>query len=344
VSVELKEKIRQKAHELGIDVCGFASPDADIRKAYFESWLEAEKAGTMDWMYRNNDKRTDPAALFEDTKTVIICGLNYYQKQPESRGQVATYALGRDYHKVFKNKIKKLGEFIEDELGGRTRPFVDTGPVMEKPLAASTGIGWQGKSTLLIHKKFGTWLFLGELFTNLDLPHDEDLSEGRGHCGKCSRCMDACPTNAIIAPYQLDARKCIAYLTIEHKGGIPVEYRRAIGNRIYGCDECLVVCPWNRWAVVSNEADFKSRNLPDIRVMLSWTEQDFFDSFAGSPIYRLKLERWKRNVCIVVGNIGSLEDITALELLFNESEMLREHAQWAINEIMSRNQIQSYLT
>lgn len=336
--VQSKEIIRGKAKDLGIDLCAFASPQSDIRKSYLEAWLKDQKAGNMDWMYKNIDLRSDPEKVFEDTKTVIMFGLNYYQKQPlENRGVIATYALGRDYHKVLKKKIQELASFIEDEFGGRTRTFVDTGPVMEKPLAASTGMGWQGKSTLLINKDFGTWLFLGELFTNLDLPFDHDVTEGKGYCGKCTRCIDACPTGAITAPYQLDARKCVAYLTIEHKGSIPMEFRRLIGNRVYGCDDCLHACPWNRWAQETKEADFKARPLPDIVDTLDWKDEDFLSAFAGSPIYRLKLERWKRNVCVVLGNIGETKDICALERVSLESKLIAEHANWAIAQIKQRN-------
>ena len=330
-----KELIRSKASELGIDVCAFASPKADVRKAYLESWLSSKKAGNMDWMYRNVEMRGNPESVLEDTKTVIMFGLNYYQPPPEQRGKIATYALGRDYHKVFKKKIQKLGTYIEENLGGRTRTFVDTAPIMEKPLAASTGMGWQGKSTLLIHKKFGTWLFLGELFTNLSIEHDQDSSQGKGYCGKCTRCLDACPTNAIVAPYQLDARKCIAYLTIEHKGPIPMEFRKLIGDKVYGCDDCLTVCPWNRWAKLTREADFKARPLPDLADTLYWKDEDFLKAFAGSAVYRLKLERWKRNVCVVLGNIGTKKDLIALQQVKGESELVDEHADWAIRQIQN---------
>jgi epoxyqueuosine reductase len=212
---------------------------------------------------------------------------------------------------------------------------VDTGPLLEKPIAAEAGLGWMGKNTLLLHRKFGTFLFLGAIVTTLDLEADPVEQD---HCGSCTRCLDICPTNAFPAPYKLDATRCISYLTIEHHGSIPLEFREAIGDRIYGCDDCLDVCPWNRWARTTRESRFLFAGLPDLTETLAWDETAFTERFQGTPIKRLKLPRWKRNVCVVLGNIGTLSDIPALKLLAGgEDPMIAEHAMWAIERIQSRN-------
>src|SRR5690606_17157922 len=219
--------------------------------------------------------------------------------------------------------------------GAENKPYVDTGPVLEKPIANQAGLGWQGKHTNLIHPKLGNWVFLGEIFTTLALPPDEPV---KNRCGSCTRCMDACPTGAITGPYQLDARRCISYLTIEHKGAIPLEFREKIGDHLYGCDDCLQACPWNRWAQHTREVRFEPRDYPDLTPMLFWGDEDFTETFAGSPIKRIGLNRWKRNVCTVLGNIGTAEDLTALEsAAASDDPMVAEHAQWAINRIHSRN-------
>lgn len=223
---------------------------------------------------------------------------------------------------------------MRESFGSAQKPYVDTGPVLEKPIAALAGLGWQGKSTILLNREHGTWLFLGFIFTTLELPSDEPAKE---HCGTCTRCIDACPTGAITAPFQLDARRCISYLTIEHQGTIPNEFRRAIGDRIYGCDECLDVCPWNRWARETRETKFAARDYPDLRSMLAWTEEDFAEAFAGTPMKRAGLARWHRNVCVALGNIGDADDLPALHKVAHSDDALAaEHAQWAINEIEAR--------
>jgi epoxyqueuosine reductase len=212
---------------------------------------------------------------------------------------------------------------------------VDTGPLLEKPTAEAAGIGWQGKSTILIEPKRGTWSFLANIVTTLELPPDK---QEKDRCGSCTRCIDVCPTQAIIAPYQLDASKCISYLTIEHDGAIPLEYREAIGDRLYGCDECLDVCPWNKWAVPTEEAKFRPRELPRLGEMLAWNESIFSERLQGSPMRRLKLRRFQRNLCVVLGNVGSAADLPALELVSSgEDAMLAEHANWAIERIKARN-------
>jgi epoxyqueuosine reductase len=224
---------------------------------------------------------------------------------------------------------------MREEYGGVQRPYVDTGPVLEKPIAAAAGLGWQGKSTILIEPQRGTWSFLGTIVTTLELPVGEATKD---RCGSCTRCIDVCPTQAITAPYKLDARRCIAYLTIEHDGPIPLEFREAVGDRLFGCDECLDVCPWNRWAVATKEARFAPRDLPLMREMLAWEAVEFSERFGGSPLRRLKLRRFKRNICVVLGNVGKAEDRPALETLAQgEDELLAEHASWALSQIAKRS-------
>jgi epoxyqueuosine reductase len=262
-----------------------------------------------------------------------MVGLNYYQDEPEMRGRIAKYALGKDYHKLMYKRLKKLCTWMREQ-GGAQKPYVDTGPVLEKPIAAQAGLGWLGKNTMLLHRKHGTFLFLGTIITSLDLEPDPVEQD---HCGSCTRCLDVCPTKAFPAPYQLDASRCISYLTIEHHGSIPMEFREAIGDRIYGCDDCLDVCPWNRWAQTTRESRFLFSGLPDIVVTLDWDEEMFRERFQGTPIMRLKLPRWKRNVCIVLGNSGDSKDLPSLlSLTDGEDEMVAEHARWAIDQIQKR--------
>ena len=223
---------------------------------------------------------------------------------------------------------------MRDEYGGDQRPYVDTGPLLEKSIAAAAGLGWQGKSTILIEPRRGTWSFLANIVTTLELPTDQPVKD---RCGSCTRCIDICPTRAITAPYQLDASKCISYLTIEHQGAIPEKFRKAIGDRLYGCDECLDVCPWNKWATVTQEAKFAPRELPPLREMLLWDEATFAAAMTGSPMRRLKLSRFRRNICVVLGNVGTVDDLPALEeIVADEDSMVAEHALWAIREINDR--------
>jgi epoxyqueuosine reductase len=220
-------------------------------------------------------------------------------------------------------------------LGGEQKPYVDTGPVLEKPVAAAAGLGWQGKSTILIHRGAGTWLFLGVILTTLEL--EATTAKEPDRCGSCTRCIDACPTAAIIAPYQMDARKCLAYLTIEHKGAIPVEYREALGDRVFGCDDCLDVCPWNKWAVATREAHFAPRPHPPLRETLAWTDEQFLEHFKGTPVERLGLARWRRNALTVLGNVGTPGDLPAAETLVGSPDpMVAEHAAWAVDRLRSR--------
>ncbi|MGB0408956.1 MAG: tRNA epoxyqueuosine(34) reductase QueG [Opitutales bacterium] len=331
---DIKERLRAGAHELGFHAFGVTAVPLQLRREYYNSWIRSGQHGTMSWMERNNDRRLQPGTLIDEARSIIVVAMNYYQPDPERGYRIAKYALGEDYHNMMLRRLKKLCAVMREEFGGVQRPYVDTGPLLEKPIAQAAGIGWQGKSTILVEPKRGTWSFLGNIVTTLDLPSDE---LGKDRCGSCTRCIDVCPTQAITAPYQLDARRCISYLTIEHDGAIPEEFREAIGDRLYGCDECLDVCPWNKWAVTTEEAKFAPRELPDLREMLVWDEATFTERMQGSPLRRLKLHRFKRNLCVVLGNIGGSEDVGALETVIHSGgPMLAEHARWALRRIRKR--------
>ncbi|MEM9227375.1 MAG: tRNA epoxyqueuosine(34) reductase QueG, partial [Verrucomicrobiota bacterium] len=294
---EPKANLLELAREIGLDALGVAPVAAPLRREYYRKWIAAGKHGEMAWMERNLDRRLNPGKILPEAKSILCLGLNYYQPDPQRRGRIAKYALGADYHKVLLKKLKQLCRVMREHYKSDQKPYVDTGPVLEKPIAATAGLGWQGKSTIVLNEKQGTWLFLGVIFTTLELEPDTPAQD---RCGSCTRCLDACPTQAITAPYQLDARRCISYLTIEHKGSIPLQYRKAIGDRLFGCDECLDVCPWNKWAQRTREAKFAARPYPDLREMLSWDEDAFSAAFAGTPIRRSGHARWLRNVCVVL--------------------------------------------
>ena len=337
MSEEIKQRIAEEAKALGFHSLGVTAVPVNLRRDYYEQWIADGKHGTMAWMERNNDRRLHPERLIpeREAKSIIVLALNYYQADPDRKYRIAKYALCDDYHNFMLRRIKRLCRILRDEYGGDQRPYVDTGPLLEKPTAEAAGIGWQGKSTILIEPKRGTWSFLANIVTTLELPPDK---QEKDRCGSCTRCIDVCPTQAIIAPYQLDASKCISYLTIEHDGAIPLEYREAIGDRLYGCDECLDVCPWNKWAVPTEEAKFRPRELPRLGEMLAWNESIFSERLQGSPMRRLKLRRFQRNLCVVLGNVGSAADLPALELVSSgEDAMLAEHANWAIERIKARN-------
>jgi len=333
-----KASIKARARELGLDACGVTSADPARHAAFYRQWTAEGKAGEMAWLTREPDRRTDPRKVLPGARSIIVAGLNYWQPQPEGRGRIARYALGEDYHHVLLEKIETLAREIT-AAGAMAKVYVDTGPVLEKPLAERAGVGWQGKSTMLIHPKLGPWLLLGEIITTLELEPDAPMAD---HCGSCSRCLDACPTGAITAPYQLDARRCIAYLTIELKGSIPEELRPLIGNRVYGCDECLDVCPWNRFARTTREARFLARMDQDdgrdpLHALLEITQPEFKRRFAKSPILRVKRRGLLRNVCVVLGNIGTEDDLPALRRAEQHDEpLVREHAAWAVRQIEAR--------
>lgn len=332
---KIRERLEDEAKALGFHALGVVSVPLDLRQDYYSKWISQGKQGTMSWMERNNDRRLHPERLLPEAKSILVLSLNYYQPDPGRPYRIAKYALGDDYHGFMMRRLKQLCRILRDEFGGIQRPYVDTGPLLEKPIAEAAGLGWQGKSTILIESKRGTWSFLANIVTTLDLPTDKPV---KNRCGSCTRCIDVCPTRAITAPYQLDASKCISYLTIEHKGSIPEEFRKAIGDRLYGCDECLDVCPWNKWAKRNEEPKFKPRELSLLREMLIWDETTFIKMMEGSPIRRLKLSRWRRNICVVLGNIGTASDLQALELIAaGDDPMVAEHALWAINEINNRS-------
>ena len=330
----LRQRLAASAKELGFDAFGVAPVEVDVRADYFKKWIADGIHGDMAWLARNPDRRTDARKVLPEARSLVVVGLNYYQPHPPAGYRIAKYALGADYHDVILARLKELCEVMAS-LGGEQKPYVDTGPVLEKPVAAAAGLGWQGKSTILIHRGAGTWLFLGVILTTLEL--EATTAKEPDRCGSCTRCIDACPTAAIIAPYQMDARKCLAYLTIEHKGAIPVEYREALGDRVFGCDDCLDVCPWNKWAVATREARFAPRPHPPLRETLAWTDEQFLEHFKGTPVERLGLARWRRNALTVLGNVGTSGDLPAAETLVGSPDpMVAEHAAWAVDRLRSR--------
>lgn len=334
-SLVLKRELEERARAEGFEAVGCVPIPVVLRDQAFREWLEVGWHGDMDWLGRETSvaKRLDPQMVMPEVQTVIVVGLNYLQKEPNRRGRIAKYALGRDYHRVIYAKLKRICRWLR-ERGGINRPYVDTGPVMEKPLAALAGLGWQAKNTMLINREFGQWLFLGAILTSLRFPGD---ASGKDYCGSCTRCIDVCPTKALPAPYKLDARRCISYLTIECKGAIPEEFRRPIGNHLFGCDDCLDVCPWNRWAQTGRELSLAARDYPDVRDLLQLDAGQFAELFSGTPLKRLGLERLKRNACVVLGNIGDSDDLEELERCARqEGELVREHAEWALREIRRR--------
>lgn len=338
-SDQLKDALRQLAGRLGFSECRVAPAAPAAHREIYEQWLAEGRHGDMAWMARNVERRTDPRLVLPGARSVIVLATNYFQgESPPTalEGRIARYAWNDDYHDLVEKRLREIDAFLA-KVGGTQRCYVDTGPVLERDFAAEAGLGWNGKSTMQIHGSLGTWFFLSEILTTLDLPPD---APAKDRCGRCSRCMDACPTQAITAPRRLDARRCISYLTIEHKGSIPMEFRRAIGGRLYGCDDCLTACPWNRFAQASNEAAFAAREAVfsmKLRDMLKLDDTAFRTLFAKSPVKRIKRPAFLRNVCVVLGNVGGAEDLPALEAsATDEHELIREHAAWAIAEIRAR--------
>jgi len=346
---KLSASIKDWGLALGFNHVGITDTDLHEAEARHQDWIKKGFHGEMDYMAKHGIKRTRPAELVPKTLRVISVRMDYLPPNAADsesilhngeKAFISRYALGRDYHKVMRNKLQKLCEKIQAELPGldadnfEYRVFTDSAPVLEVALAEKAGLGWRGKHTLLINKDRGSWFFLGEIYTNLPLATDAPASN---HCGTCSSCMDVCPTQAITAPYEVDARRCISYLTIELKGSIPVELRPLIGNRVYGCDDCQLYCPWNKFAEITKETDFAVRNgLDDINLIdcFQWTEDQFKANMAGSAIYRIGYEQWLRNIAIGLGNAKTSPAIvTALQSRLNEaSEMLREHISWALNK------------
>ena len=341
--VELKQEIIDRARVLGFDSCRITRATAPEHGNEFRSWLRDGAAGEMDWLARAEEKRCHPEQVLAGARSIIVVAVNYWQGEQTAsegklaRGRFARYAWGEDYHPVMLHKLEELAEFLREQ-GGTQKCYVDTGPVLERDHAAEAGIGWHGKSTMLIDPKLGTWFFLGEILTTLELPVDEPQSS---RCGTCVRCMTACPTGAIIESHRLDARLCISYLTIELKGSIPVQLRPLIGDRIYGCDDCLDACPWNRFAARSHEAAFAAT--PAIRMTLreylALDDAQFRAFFRDSPIKRIKRRGFLRNVCVALGNVGNRDDLPALRRAAADPEpLIAEHASWAIQRVEERCQ------
>jgi len=341
----MKEQIRQRAMELGFDDCRFTAAGAPDSAKEFQNWVAEGKFGEMAWMERNAEKRIAPKKVLPEAKTAICLAVNYdtgeqerTSNQTSPRGTIARYARFEDYHDILGERLKSLAKFVDGlSHGTRSLWYVDTGPILERDFAQRAGIGFVGKHTNLISRKFGNWIFLAEILTTLELEPD---APEKNHCGKCSRCIAACPTNAISAPFQLDARRCISYLTIELKGPIPEEFRRAIGTRIYGCDDCLAVCPWNRFAqegrLMKSHAR-KDLEQPDMIELLSLDEKSFKERFKDSPILRTKRRGLLRNVCVALGNVGDASALPALEKASQDSEpLVAEHARWAMEQIEGR--------
>jgi epoxyqueuosine reductase len=336
----LRDRVIELAHELGFDLCRIARADEAGHASEFHDWISSGAAGEMNYLPRSQERRCDPKLVLPGVKTVIVLASNYFQGDDNGgrlqTGRIARYAWGEDYHPVIEKRLRVIDEFL-GASGGSQKCYVDTGPVLERDHAAAAGIGWHGKSTMLLNRQLGTWFFLAEILTTLEFTPDA-LQPNR--CGTCTRCIAACPTGAITAPHRLDARRCISYLTIELKGSIPLQLRPLIGNRIYGCDDCLDACPWNRFARVSRETAFKMK--PEIAEMklrdyLALDEEKFRALFRNSPIRRTKRRGFLRNVCVALGNVGSADDLPALRTAAKDSEpLIAEHAAWAIEQIDKR--------
>jgi epoxyqueuosine reductase len=330
----MKATLVRLSRELGFDDCRIARCDSPPHAGHFDSWIDDGAHGEMEYMQRGAEKRRDPQLVLPGARSVIVLALNYFQGGKPNN--IARYAWGDDYHAVIDRKLRKIDIFLR-EFGGTQKCYVDTGPILERDFAAEAGVGWHGKSTMLVSEKLGTWFFLAEILTTLDLEPD---APARDRCGTCARCIDACPTGAITAPHKLDARRCISYLTIEHKTAIPLELRPLIGDRIYGCDVCLEVCPWNRFAQVSRESAFAARSTSAfaLRDYLRLTDAEFRNLFRNSPIKRIKRRGFLRNVCVALGNVGGESDLAALEIAARDPEpLIAEHAQWAIAQISARS-------
>jgi epoxyqueuosine reductase len=339
---KLKAQLVSFAQQTGFDSCRIAGCTDPAHSAEFREWLLDGAHGEMNYMQRGEEKRCDPQKLLPGAQSIIVLALNYFQgeeiRQPQSAatGRIAQYARGDDYHEVIEAKLDKIDAFLAG-FGGRQKCYVDTGPILERDHAAEAGTGWHGKSTMLIHERLGTWFFLAEILTTLELPPDQPVQD---RCGTCERCIKACPTGAITAAHRLDARRCISYLTIELKGSIPLELRPLIGDRIFGCDDCLHVCPWNRFAQISHETAFATRESTtciSLREYLELTDAQFRQLFRNSPIKRIKRRGFLRNVCVALGNTGDISDLPALERAAADREpLIAEHAGWAIEQITAR--------
>ncbi len=350
----LAQQIKQWGIEIGFQQVGICDTDLSVEEPKLQAWLDKQYHGEMDWMARHGMMRARPHELHPGTLRVISVRMNYLPAKAAfastlndpNLAYVSRYALGRDYHKLLRQRLKKLGEKIqnycqefsyEDEIN--FRPFVDSAPILERPLAAKAGLGWVGKHSLILNRDAGSWFFLGELLINLPLPIDQPLEE---QCGRCVACMTTCPTGAIVAPYTVDARRCISYLTIELDGAIPEEFRPLMGNRIYGCDDCQLICPWNRFSQLTDEEDFSPRRAlhsPELLDLFSWSEEKFLRITEGSAIRRIGYSRWLRNISVALGNAPYADSIVlALREKQGISDMLDEHFNWAIEQQLERRE------
>lgn len=340
---KLTRFVKAEAAELGFDICRITIPDAIPQApARLETFLSEQRHGTMEWMAETRHRRSDPRVLWPEVRSIVLFGLNYgpetdprYLQGLTDKAHISVYARNRDYHDLIKGRLKEIATRFAARSGEDVKVFVDTAPVMEKPLAAAAGIGWQGKHTNLLSRSHGSWLFLGSMFTTADLDIDEPEQD---HCGSCHACLTACPTNAFPAPYQIDARRCISYLTIEHKGEIDPELRPLFGNRIYGCDDCVAACPWNKFADQARELKLKAREdlkEPDIAFLLTLDDPGFRSFFSGSPVKRIGRDRFIRNVLIAAGNSARVELVEPVaELLSDASPTVRAMAVWALHRLI----------
>jgi epoxyqueuosine reductase len=347
---QLRDAIRAEALRLGFDAVGFASATLgaqarETRRDQLAAFVAAGFHGDMGWLAERSEQRSDPQGLWPEAKTVVTVAMNYGSAgdplevlQRGDRAAISIYAQGRDYHEVIKTKLKALGRFIWDAYRHPLKVFVDTAPVMEKPLAQTAGLGWQGKHTNLVSRQFGSWLFLGELLLSVELPVDAPETD---HCGQCRACLDVCPTSAFPSPYRLEARRCISYLTIEHEGPIPIELRPLLGNRIYGCDDCLAVCPWNKFARLAHDTALVPRPAPEPPALVELAALDdaaFRRRFAGNAVKRIGRDRFVRNVAYALGNSGEAATaVPALEALLDDRcALVRDAAQWALAQLDRR--------
>jgi epoxyqueuosine reductase len=340
----LSQNIKLWGKELGFQKVGISDIDLKDQESKLQSWLDNNYHGEMEYMSKHGMKRARPDELLPGTLRVISVRMDYLPENAQfastlkdkDSAYISRYALGRDYHKVMRKKLKKLAQKIEFEVGELGyRPFVDSAPILERPLAEKAGLGWVGKHSLLLDAKAGSWFFIGELLVDLPLPVDQPVEN---KCGKCVACITICPTQAIVAPYVVDGRRCISYLTIELQGSIPVEFRKAIGNRIYGCDDCQLICPWNRFADTTEESDYQVRQQlqnKSLLALFNWTEEEFLTYSEGSPIRRIGYQRWLRNISVALGNApasDAIVDALKNKLALNHSEVLNEHLQWALDQ------------
>jgi epoxyqueuosine reductase len=345
VTSPIKESLTREARALGFDCTGVTDPDSIATAArHFRDFLAAGSHGDMEWLADRPERRADPRGLWPDVRSVIMLGVNYGPDQnpldilaQRTRGAISIYAQGDDYHDLIKKRLKAVARWLVAASGAEVKVFVDTAAVMEKPLAQASGLGWQGKHTNLVSREFGSWLFLGAIFTTLELPRDAAVID---HCGSCQACLDICPTSAFPAPYKLDARRCISYLTIENKGPIPHEFRKAIGNRIYGCDDCLAVCPWNKFAQAGRETKLAARDelrAPALADLARLDDTAFRARFTKSPVKRIGRDRFVRNVLIAIGNSDDAAlAVEAERLLDDASPLVRGAAAWALSQLMGR--------